>query len=90
VENKREGQVITGLRERMIKKFKVRVDGKEYYVEVEGVEEEKATLTTTVQESVPGKGSGVRDGDTPGKQASLAATGTCIRAPMPGAVVKIN
>jgi pyruvate carboxylase subunit B len=58
VENKGKGKVNRKLRERMIKKFRVRVDGKEYYVEVEGVEEEKTTEKITVNESIPEKGAG--------------------------------
>jgi len=72
----------------MIKKFKVWVDGKEYFVEVEGVDEEKATVT--VNETIPQKGAGVRNKEEQVNSASLATAGTCIRAPMPGAVVKIN
>lgn len=74
----------------MIKKFKVWVDGKEYFVEVEGVEEENATETITINETIPEKAAGVRNREEPVKSASLAPTGKCIRAPMPGAVVKIN
>ena len=74
----------------MIKKFKVWVNGKEYYVEVEGIEEEKTTERITINKSIPEKGSGVTDKAEQKKDASLAATGKCIRAPMPGAVVKIN
>ena len=74
----------------MIKKFKVWVDGKEYYVEVEGVEEEKATDTITINETIPQKGAGVRNKEEQMNSASLATSGKCIRAPMPGAVVKIN
>jgi biotin carboxyl carrier protein len=74
----------------MIKKFKVWVDGKEYFVEVEGVAEENATETITINETIPEKAAGVRNKEEQVKSASLAPTGTCIRAPMPGAVVKIN
>ena len=74
----------------MIKKFKVRVNGKEYYVEVEGIEEEKTTERITINKSIPEKGSGVTDKAEQMKDTSLAVAGTCIRAPMPGAVVKIN
>ena len=74
----------------MIKKFKVWVDGKEYFVEVEGVDEEKATETITINETIPQKGAGVRNKGEQVNSVSPATTGTCIRAPMPGAVVKIN
>ena len=74
----------------MIKKFKVWVDGKEYFVEVEGVEEERATETITIHKTIPEKGAGVRSKEEQVNSASLAPTGKSIRAPMPGAVVKIN
>jgi biotin carboxyl carrier protein len=74
----------------MIKKFKVWVDGKEYYVEVEGVEEEKTTEKITINESIQEKRAGVKDKEEQVNSASLATTGKCIKAPMPGAVVKIN
>ena len=74
----------------MIKKFKVWVDGKEYYVEVEGVDDEKTTEKITVNKRFQEKEAGVRGEDKQGKNATLTTTGMCIRAPMPGAVVKIN
>ena len=74
----------------MIKKFKVWVDGKEYSVEVEGVEEETTSEKITINQSIPQGEPNVRDKEEQVKNASLATSGKCIRAPMPGAVVKIN
>jgi len=65
----------------MIKKFKVWVDGKEYFVEVEGVDEEKVTETITINKAIPQKGAGVRNKGEQVNSVSPATTGTCIRAP---------
>ena len=74
----------------MIKQFKVRVDGKEYSVEVESVEEEKdlegAARTQHYRETRPT--TGVTNQAI--KRESLATRDKCVVAPMPGAVVKIN
>lgn len=74
----------------MIKQFKVRVDGKEYSVEVESVEEEKdlegAARTQHYRETRPT--TGVTHQAI--KKESLATRDKCVVAPMPGAVVKIN
>ncbi len=74
----------------MIKKFKVRVDGKEYSVEVESVEEEKdlegTARTQNYSETRPT--TGVTNQAI--KSEPLATRDKCVVAPMPGAVVKIN
>ena len=74
----------------MIKKFKVRVDGKEYSVEVESVEDEKSLERTTRNINPPGAGTPawVKQQDVQGEP--LVTKDKCVVAPMPGAVVKIN
>ena len=87
-----EGKSFPNVKERrgMIKKFKVRVDGKEYSVEVESVEEAKGLKGT------PGNMNRPLEGITGGvkkpvvERAPLATKEKCVVAPMPGAVVKIN
>jgi len=78
------------VRRGMIKKFKVRVDGKEYSVEVESVEEEKdlegTARTQNYSETRPT--TGVTNQAI--KSEPLATRDKCVVAPMPGAVVKIN
>ena len=76
-----EGKSFPNVKERrgMIKKFKVRVEGKEYSVEVESVEDEKC---------LEGTPAGVKKPVV--AQAPLVTKGKCVVAPMPGAVVKIN
>ncbi len=87
-----EGQSYTNIKVRrgMIKKFKVRVDGKEYSVEVESVEEEKdlegTARTQNYSETRPT--TGVTNQAI--KSEPLATRDKCVVAPMPGAVVKIN
>ena len=87
-----EGKSFPNVKERrgMIKKFKVRVEGKEYSVEVESVEEAKGLKGT------PGNMNRPLEGTTGGvkkpvvERAPLATKEKCVVAPMPGAVVKIN
>ena len=87
-----EGQSYTNIKVRrgMIKKFKVRVDGKEYSVEVESVEEEKDLEGTarTQNYSKTRPTTGVTNQAI--KSEPLATRDKCVVAPMPGAVVKIN
>ena len=74
----------------MIKKFKIRVDGKEYSVEVESVEDEQSLEGTTRNINPPGAGTpaGVKQQVVP--REPLVTKDKCVVAPMPGAVVKIN
>ena len=76
-----EGKGYPNVKERrgMIKKFKIRVDGKEYSVEVESVEDEKSLAGTParVKQQVV-------------QREPLVTKDKCVVAPMPGAVVKIN
>ena len=87
-----EGKSYTTIKVRrgMIKQFKVRVDGKEYSVEVESVEEEKdlegTARTKNYLEARPT--TGVTNQAI--KREPLATRDKCVVAPMPGAVVKIN
>ncbi len=90
MEVERQSYTNIKVRRGMIKKFKVRVDGKEYSVEVESVEEEKdlegTTRTQNYSETRPT--TGVTNQAI--KREPLATRDKCVVAPMPGAVVKIN
>jgi biotin carboxyl carrier protein len=74
----------------MIKKFKIRVDGKEYNVEVESVEGERSLERSAPKKNPPGERTpaGVKQQVVP--REPLVAKDKCVVAPMPGAVVKIN
>ena len=87
-----EGQSFPNVKERrgMIKKFKVRVDGKEYSVEVESVEEEKGLKGTPRNMNRPLEGTPASVKKPVVERAPLATKEKCVVAPMPGAVVKIN
>ena len=87
-----EGQSFPNVKERrgMIKKFKVRVEGKEYSVEVESVEDEKCLEGTPRKINSPGEGTPAGVKKPVVAQAPLVTKGKCVVAPMPGAVVKIN
>jgi biotin carboxyl carrier protein len=74
----------------MIKQFKVRVDGKEYSVEVESVEGEKSLKGTTRTQNSPETKPITGVTNQAIKREPLAARDKCVVAPMPGAVVKIN
>ena len=74
----------------MIKKFKVRVDGKEYSVEVESVEEEKSLEGTKQTQNNPETRPTTGVTNQTIKREPLATQDKCVVAPMPGAVVKIN
>ena len=74
----------------MIKKFKVRVDGKEYSVEVESVEEGKGLEGTTRTQNYPETRATAGVTSQAIKKEPLSKRDKCVVAPMPGAVVKIN
>jgi biotin carboxyl carrier protein len=74
----------------MIKKFKVRVDGKEYSVEVESVEEERGLEGATRTQNYPETGPTTNVANQAIKREPLVTRNKCVVAPMPGAVVKIN
>ena len=87
-----EGKSFANVKERrgMIKKFKVRVDGKEYSVEVESGEEEKGLKGTPRNMNRPLEGTPASVKKPVVERAPLATKEKCVVAPMPGAVVKIN
>jgi biotin carboxyl carrier protein len=87
-----EGKSYANVKERrgMIKKFKIRVDGKEYRVEVESVEEERGLEGTTRTINPPGEKTPAEVKKQVVQREPLVAKGKCVVAPMPGAVVKIN
>jgi glutaconyl-CoA decarboxylase len=77
-------------RQGMIKKFRVKVDGKEYSVEVESVEEEKSLKGITQTQNKPEAKPATGVTKQAIKREPLATGDKCVVAPMPGAVVKIN
>ena len=88
MENEGKNQTDTRKRIKMKKKFKVKVDGKEYAVEVEGMEEvcegrgesnSKAEKKTSIKEKEPY-----------GKFESITTGEKIIFAPMPAKVIKVN
>ena len=87
-----EGKSYPNVKERrgMIKKFKVRVDGKEYSVEVESVEEAKGIEGTTRNMNRPLEGTPAGVKQQVVQREPLVTKEKCVVAPMPGAVVKIN
>ena len=74
----------------MIKKFKVRVDGKEYSVEVESVEEARGLEGTPRRQNNPETRQTTGVTKQAIKREPLATGDKCVVAPMPGAVIKIN
>ena len=74
----------------MIKKFKIRVDGKEYSVEVESVEEAKSLEGKAGKINLPGEKTPAGVLKQVVQREPLVTKGKCVVAPMPGAVVKIN
>ena len=90
MEIKRKSYANTKERMGMIKKFKIRVDGKEYSVEVESVDEDKGLdrVTRKIKETEERPVTGVRK-NTDSREL-LVTVDKCVVAPMPGAVVKIN
>ena len=87
-----EGKSYPIVKERrgMIKKFKIRVDGKEYRVEVESVEDEKCLEGTARNINPPGERTPAGVTQQVVQREPLVTKGKCVVAPMPGAVVKIN
>ena len=87
-----EGKSFPNVKERrgMIKKFKVRVEGKEYSVEVESVEDEKCLEGTPQKINSPGERTPAGATQQVVQREPLVTKGKCVVAPMPGAVVKIN
>jgi len=88
VENEGKDETDARKRVKMKKKFKVKVDGKEYVVEVEGMEEvggsgvggfPKAEKKTSIKEKEPY-----------GKFESITTGEKSIFAPMPAKVIKVN
>jgi len=75
----------------MIKAYIVRIDGKDYRVEVEGIEGEEYESTTLESEHIE-KRRGVitQKKETPGKPETITAEEKVIYAPMPAKVIKVN
>ena len=73
----------------MVKKYKVRVDGREYEVEVEGVEEGERTVG--VEGKAKGRRSDVekRGEKLSNQQETMTAKGEVVCAPMPSKVIRI-
>ena len=81
-----EGTDETGIekRKKMKKSFKVKVDGKEYVVEVEGVEEKFGG------ERRKEKKTSIKEKEPYGKFESITTGEKSIFAPMPAKVIKVN
>ena len=85
MENEGKDEIDAKKRRKMKKKFKVKVEGKEYVVEVEGMEEvggesiSKAEKKTSIKEKEPY-----------GKFESITTGEKSIFAPMPAKVIKVN
>lgn len=69
----------------MKKKFKVRVDGKEFEVEVEGMDEGPGDGDSTIP-----KKTSIKEKEPFGKFESITTGEKSIFAPMPAKVVKVN
>ena len=69
----------------MKKKFKVKVDGKEFEVEVEGMDEGGGDSDSTIQ-----KKTSIKEKEPFGKFESITTGEKSIFAPMPAKVVKVN
>ena len=88
MENKRKDETDTKKRMKMIKKFKVKVDGKVYVVEVEGLEEaggSEGEITGKAE-----KKTSIKEKEPYGKFESITTGEKSIFAPMPAKVIKVN
>lgn len=87
MESERKNETDYMKRAKMKKKFKVKVDGKEYEVEVEGIEEEGGgrEIDRGTQ-----KKTSIKEKEPFGKFESITTGEKSIFAPMPAKVVKVN
>ena len=75
----------------MIKKFKVRIEGKEYEVEVEEMRgEEKSVRVGRVVESAGEKKTSIKEKEPYGGFETISSKEKSVLAPMPAKVVKVN
>ena len=88
MENEGKDEIDAKKRRKMKKKFKVKVDGKEYVVEVEGIEEVGGS-----RKGVPPKTekkTSIKEKEPYGKFESITTGEKSIFAPMPAKVIKVN
>lgn len=86
--NGENGMIVGG--KKMKKKYRVRVDGREYEVEVEGVEGEKVEAEKKGEAAEGHKEVGRGRAQTRKGPVTTATKGKTVCAPMPARVVKIN
>lgn len=85
MENERKDETDTKKRANMKKKFKVKVDGKEYEVEVEGIDGGEGDGDSAVQ-----KKTSIKEKEPYGKFESITTGEKSVFAPMPAKVVRVN
>ena len=74
----------------MKKKFKIKVEGKEFLVEVEGIEEENEGVGVEGVAGGKEKKTSIKEKEPYGKFESITTGEKSIFAPMPAKVVKVN
>jgi len=72
----------------MKKKFKIKVEGKEFLVEVEGIEEEEYNMGGEL--GLEEKKTSIKEKEPYGKFESITTGEKSIFAPMPAKVIKVN
>jgi biotin carboxyl carrier protein len=88
VESEGKNEIDTRKRIKMKKKFKVKVDGKEYVVEVEGMEEVGGGRGES--NSKAEKKTGMKEKEPYGKFESITTGEKSLFAPMPAKAIKVN
>ena len=78
-------------REKMVEKYRVRVDGIDYFVEVEKIGgEEKSGGMEVADEKEGGKRTSIREKEPYGKFETITTREKSILAPMPAKIIKVN
>jgi len=80
----------TGGREEMIKKYRIRVNEKEYMVEVEEMEEEGGAIEKEEYENLKEKRTTTTERRILSKQETTVVKEKIVFAPMPAKITKIN
>ena len=88
MENEGKDEIDAKKRRKMKKKFKVKVDGKEYVVEVEGIEEVGGSGKGVPPKTE--KKTSIKEKEPYGKFESITTGEKSIFAPMPAKVIKVN
>ena len=84
-------EIKRGGREKMVEKYRVRVDGIDYFVEVEKIGgEERPGGTGRADEKSGGKRTSIKEREPYGKFETITTREKSILAPMPAKIIKVN